>query len=378
MSPTVPDLPASAASPASGLFSARYSDGRSAIAHEARVALMSTGLVITARDIPGRVVWAYSRLRSARPLTAGGEVLVTNADDEAASLFVTSPAFAAALARLAPDLTRSGRFRRRAAPWVLAAAVLALIAAGLALLDLSPAHGIARLMPDRVRAALGRQAIDSMARGRRTCAEPAGRAALDRLAARLSTAAAGKHFRIVVVDWKLMNAYATPGEQIVVTSGLIAKADSPDELAGVLSHEMGHGIAMHPETSIVRSIGLVTAAGLVFGTGSLTNIGIQLAELRYTREAEHEADMLGLGILKSAGISTKGLIDFFTRVEKIESTGSLKGFDILRSHPATAERKRLVAEQAAYPATPSLSAEDWSALKAICPAVAPALTNAPK
>lgn len=361
-----------AAAIAGGTFPGRFSDGQLAITHEARVALLSTGLVISARDLRGPIVWPYDRLRSVQPLRPGKDVLLTNSGDASASLFITATNFAGALAPLAPHLTRSGRLRRRLAPWLAAFAVVASVVALIAALNLSPARAVAGFLPERARAALGRHVITSMTQGRRVCAETAGRAALDRLAVRLSAGAreAGhdKHYRIIVADWPLMNAFAVPGEQIVLTSGLIAKAESADELAGVLAHEMGHGLALHPETSIVRSIGLVAAAELVFGSGTLTNVGVQLAQLTYSRAAEHEADMLGLALLRQAAISPKGLLDFFSRVEKIESGRSLKGFDVLRSHPATAERKLLVAGQAGYPSTPALSPQDWAALKAICPA----------
>ncbi len=106
----------------------------------------------------------------------------------------------------------------------------------------------------------------------------------------------------------------------MLTRGLIAKADSPDEVAGVLAHEMGHGIEMHPETALVRALGLSAAAELMLGGsgGTLANIGIVLAQLSYTRDAERNADRHALEILKGAGVSAQGLAEFFTRVTKLE------------------------------------------------------------
>jgi hypothetical protein len=351
----------------SGEFIGRYSDGRSAVAHAARVTLAAGGLTIGAPEMARPVTWAYSTLRSARPVRGAGEVLLTTGQDETATLFVSDPAFGPAVARLAPQLTRSGRFRRRAAPWAVAGGVLAALIAGIWALDLSPAHGIARLLPDRARAALGRQTIDGMTKGKRVCEAPEGRAALDRLMTRLTQTTDGKRFRIIVVDWSLMNAFAVPGEQIVLTSGLIAKAEAPDEVAGVLAHEIGHGLAMDPETGIVRSVGILAVADLLFGTGALTNLGVQLAQLSYTRKAEHNADLSALKVLKGAEISAQGFLDFFKRVQKFEDGKALKAPGILRSHPVTAERIRLVEEQGRYAATPSMTPADWAALRAICP-----------
>jgi predicted Zn-dependent protease len=154
-----------------------------------------------------------------------------------------------------------------------------------------------------------------------------------------------------------------------MTRGLIEKADGPDEVAGVLAHEMGHGIEMHPETALVRVLGLSAAADLMLGGsgGTLANIGLVLAQLSYTRAAEREADAHALAILKRAGVSAQGLAQFFTRVTKLEENKSeLAEIGILRSHPLTEERRAVVESQPPYPSTPSLSARDWAALRSIC------------
>jgi predicted Zn-dependent protease len=183
---------------------------------------------------------------------------------------------------------------------------------------------------------------------------------------------------VVVVDWDLLNAFAVPGEQIVLTHGLIKKADGPDEIAGVLAHEMGHGLEMHPETALVRALGLSAAADLMFGGtgGTIANVGIVLAQLSYSRDAERAADTRGLQILKRAGISPQGLAQFFKRVMKIE--GDKEGLadgvgqiDILRSHPLTEDRRRMVESQPPYPATPSMGTADWKSLRSICAASTP-------
>src|SRR6185295_12529611 len=110
--------------------------------------------------------------------------------------------------------------------------------------------------------------------------------------------------------------------QIIMTRGLVQKAVSPDEVAGVLAHEIGHTLELHPEAGLVRAMGLSAAAQLVFAgsTGNATNIGLLLTQLRYTRVAEREADVHAVRILKNAQISAKGFGDFFERLEpKISS-----------------------------------------------------------
>ena len=110
---------------------------------------------------------------------------------------------------------------------------------------------------------------------------------------------------------------AAPGGQIILTRGLVQTAGSPDEVAGVLAHELGHALELHPETGIVRAMGLAAATQLIFAgsAGTVSNVGMVLTQLRYTRIAEREADAHAVRMLKGAGISAKGFGDFFERLE---------------------------------------------------------------
>ncbi len=208
-----------------------------------------------------------------------------------------------------------------------------------------------------------------MTEGHKQCADAAGLKALTRMTERLSKASpVSTPFKIRVYDWSLMNAFAVPGGQIVLTKGLIDKAESPDEVAGVLAHEMGHGIELHPETGIIRNIGLAAAVEVMMGGtgGGLANVGLMLAQLGYSRSAEREADRHALELLKGAGIAPKGLGNFFTRVMKMEADEPTGAFSWLRTHPPAAERAELVKRQPDYPSTPALDAQAWQDLKSIC------------
>ncbi len=87
---------------------------------------------------------------------------------------------------------------------------------------------MARVLPDSWRERLGDSALASMAEQRNRCTAPSGTAALDKLIGRLSDAAGpGQTFKVVVVDWELLNAFAVPGNKILLTKELIEKADGP-------------------------------------------------------------------------------------------------------------------------------------------------------
>jgi Zn-dependent protease with chaperone function len=353
----------------------RFSDGKSASASDGTVRLALQGLEIEARDGRLKCVWPYAGLRSGEPIRSSAiDVLLSSASDPGASLFVPGPSFAAALVAYAPHLTAKAERWRHARPWIAFAGLVAGLIALVYAAGWSPIYSIAATLPDSWRQRLGDEARASMTEGHDECVDGNGRAALDRLTRRLSQSAdQAQPFKITVYDWSLMNAFAVPGGQIVLTRGLLEKAQSPDEVAGVLAHEMGHGVALHPETGIIRAIGLSAAVEVMMGGsgGALANIGLLLAQLGYTRAAEREADAQALKLLKGAGIAPQGLGDFFARIEKSEEedgdlSKALKPFSILRSHPPTAERAALVRAQAHYPATPALDAQSWQDLKAIC------------
>jgi predicted Zn-dependent protease len=251
------------------------------------------------------------------------------------------------------------------------ASIAALIAAAY-VFTWSPAKWVAKFLPITWRERLGNASRESMTEGYKECIDPKGLAALKELSARLSKGApTGTTFDIHVYDWPLMNAFAVPGGQIVLTKGLLDKSESPDEAAGVLAHEMGHGIELHPETAIIRGVGLGAALEIMLGGtsgGGLANVGLMLAQLGYSRDAERQADHHALELLKAAGIAPKGLGDFFTRVMKMEAEngGPPPGMSWLRTHPLPAERVRLVRAAASYPATPALDARAWDDLKSVC------------
>lgn len=353
----------------------RFSEGLKGEAYDVQLVLAGTGLVIH-RKGAANITWPYATLAATDPITPHAvDAVLTSPSHPGAKLFAAEAAFVRQLAKKAPHLSLQAQNRRHLRKAALA---LGAVAASLALIwaaGVSPARWIADLLPDKTRIALGKEVIDDMAGQRRQCETPAGRQALDRLTKRLSAAAGPVHdFKIVVSDWDLLNAFAAPGEQIVLARGLIDKAETPDELAGVLAHEMGHGIERHPETSIVRNLGLAAALQLLVGGGSLVSAGAYLAQLSYSRSAEREADVHALRILKDAGIAAQGLGQFFRRVMAIETEtpigGALSKIEVLRSHPMTTERIATVEASPGYPATPALDAGDWAALKGICAASA--------
>lgn len=356
-------------------YEARFSDGQTAQSHEVTTSLTARGIAIYTSSDAEPLIWPYGALATSEPLTNNSiEALVRYTHQPGASLFVPGSAFARQLRTHAKHLTASAQRWRDASPWLWTATAIIGVVLIVWLAGLSPARTVAGFLPDTVRTSLGKQVVASMTQGKPVCDNVDGRRALNALVARLTRAAkSDAEFKVTVAKWKVMNAFATPGEQIVITSRLIARAKTPDELAGVIAHEMGHGIELHPETAIVRALGLTAAAELMLGgsSGTLSNIGLVLAQLSYSRAAEREADTQALRILRNAEISPNGLAAFFGRVARLEGSGKKKrtttpDLGFLRTHPDTRERILKVKNAAQYPSTPALSDVQWQALREIC------------
>ena len=355
-------------------FVGSLGEGRSAETRPVEASFADAGLELRTPEGSAIALWPYALLRSAVPLHAkAADVLLSLEPEGSQTLFVADPAFAGQLLVRAPALsTLRHRWRGLKPGLAVTASVLALVL-GIRFLDVDPAQAVARNLPQKSREVLGRNVVTALAKDHKACETPASRAALDRLTQRLTAASPNPmQVRVALLDWQLVNALAVPGGQIVLTRGLVQTAGSPDEVAGVLAHELGHAIELHPETGIVRAMGLSAAAQLMFAgsAGSVSNVGLVLTQLRYSRIAEREADAHALRMLKAAGISSKGFGDFFERLEgkrPAKDTGKgIPGLDLISTHPATAERIAMVRAQPSYPATPALSAEDWKALREAC------------
>ena len=171
-----------------------------------------------------------------------------------------------------------------------------------------------------------------------------------------------------VVNSSIINAFTLPGGHILLFDGLLKFADSPEEVAGVLAHEIGHAQRRHPMEVFVKNVGSATLIGFLLGDitgGSVIAAAVQFtATAAYTREAEREADADAVALLNGAGIDGSGLIDFFERLRAMEDNLP----DILaliNTHPASGDRSDFVRDNTTANGL-ALLAPQWQALKDIC------------
>jgi len=156
----------------------------------------------------------------------------------------------------------------------------------------------------------------------------------------------------IVAD-KEINAFNIPGGHVYVNTGLINAADNVAEFTGVLAHEIAHGVSRHGTEQLTRSYGLSIVAGLVLGENPAVYQQI-LAQIvgtgtlaKFSRNAEREADHLGVNYMARAGYDPMGMATMFE--ELLQRRGSQPGAvgKFFSTHPLTEDRIRDVRAQAA-------------------------------
>jgi len=358
-----------------------FFDGATTARHDVTVELASDRLRIRAAD--GRVLaeWPYDQLETIaspddllRLGRAGSPVL--------ARLEVRDPQLAAAIDERSLPVDRSGRTERRMRTkvvlWTLAATISLLLVAVVALPLV--ATQLAPLIPHSLERKLG-AAIDRQARAsldsRHAGAafecgnadnQKAGRAAFDKLMGQMETAAALPiPLKAVVARQVEANAFALPGGYMYVFEGLIDKAETPDELAGVIAHEIGHVAHRDGMRTVLQSSGLSLLFGMLLGDfvggGAVVLAAKTILKTSYSREVEASADDYSVRLMRDIGGDARALGRILLRIDG----GTHPGPRILRDHPETRERAAAIEAIAGVGATkPLLDKSEWAALKTIC------------
>jgi Zn-dependent protease with chaperone function len=367
-----------------------YFDGTSSARNDVVVEATATGLQILSPGRPLLDEWFYPELRrQSAPdgvlrLGRSGETLL-------ARLEIRDAALAEAIEERAVTLDRSGaaeRALRRKVVGLSIAAMVSLIVTAIVGVPVL-ASRLMPFIPVSVEQKLG-NAVDKQVRATLdtkhlgagfACGSganiAAGRAALDKLVGKLKTAAALPYpLQVDVVRRADFNAFALPGGHIYVFQGLIDRAQAPDELAGVLSHEIGHVVHRDGTRTVLQAAGLSFLFGMMLGDfvggGAVVIAAKTVLQSSYSRQVEAAADTYSVGLMGKVGGDPRALATILARVMSDKE----EGIKILSDHPDT--KDRIVAINAIAPAratTPLLGAADWAALKQIC--AAPASTTAP-
>jgi len=348
----------------------RFFDGRNAVRRAVLPQL--TGRTLSINDPEGRAVarWDVADMTVVDQNKANGSMVFTIASDPKPRLVLFDSPQRAALLAAEPKLKRWRRHRARhgiavGLAWTLFGVALA------ALLYFGWRDGsawVADTVPRKWEKNLGDRVRGAMLDGLYAGEGKDGKAALESLGRRLLPEnIADLPLTIDVVRVKQVNAFALPGNHIFVFSGLIDHAQNPDEVAGVLAHEMGHLELRHPTRGMIQQLGLSAVVSLMFGGNAAGNVALLATTLSYTRDMEREADARAIALLERAHIRTDGLASFFRTIKQDEEKEGGETFpDWLSTHPGLEERAKSAENAAkAKDGRPAMSDPEWRALQAI-------------
>lgn len=334
-------------------------DGETALRHPVEAERAGESLLIRFADgdtltlAPGRLVHVESRSGHevyGRPEMQGWRLGIPEAD-------------AAALGDVLPGRQRYGRVIDRIGLLPAVSAFLA-VSAAVIFAGMRAPEWLAPHIPAAWEQRYGDALVGDL--GGKYCNGAGGQAALDKLAAKLSPHA-GK-YRIRVVKFGMVNAAALPGGNIVIFDELLKESDGPDEVAGVLAHELAHVERRHVTQAMIRDLGfglVLTAFGGNTG-GSIDG----LLSAGYSRGSETEADRVAIARLSRAAIDPRPTAGFFKKLADDEAKlgGIAESLSYISTHPMSAKRQKAFADSAkkgrAY--VPALSFDEWRALSTIC------------
>lgn len=157
----------------------------------------------------------------------------------------------------------------------------------------------------------------------------------------------GRDYEFRVVDSEVPNAFAVPGGFIFVNRGILERAESASELAGVLAHEIGHVVERHGLEQMAKAQNTNAAVSLIYvllgrAPGAAEQVALQVAGsawmAKHSREAEMEADRVAVRYLTLAGLDPRGMPRFFERLLEEERGSPNELLAWFSTHPLTEDR----------------------------------------
>ena len=359
--------------------SGKFFDGDSAKSFPVTLQISFSGVKISGDDV--NEFWDMNQIRDLDDQARDVGIVLENLSNLTARLIIPDAA-AAKFLRAQPNVLKkrqiSNKMKRRLVIW--GAGAVASVWLIMAVILPAMANSLAKYIPLEREVALGEFSLRQIQwfvggddEKDITCKGEQGLIALDKMVARLNGHIENPYdLKVQVFRSDMINAFAVPGGQVVLFNGLLKAADTPEEVAGVLGHEIGHVINRDPTRLSLRTAGSAGILSMVFGDFAGGFAALALAEslisASYAQEAETNADVVSHEIFAKAGLPASRFATFFSGLrETVGDEGGLMSH--IASHPDLKGR-----EQAALDADvigdsafePVLTSLEWAALKRIC------------
>ena len=354
---------------------ANYFDGQTAECHPIEVIVTPVGLYLPSGD-----TWFYSDMKLLMSDQSDGRLSYENKTLDGPGLTLlfeggmADPAWDY-LSRVSKKLTGGSSWHFVRWQMVTGAAIIGLMMVFYGLYPYAN-RALVAVIPDSWAIKAGDLVIDSLYTeySSNACHTAAGDKALDKLVQAVQMPGLAYPLRVQVVQHAEVNALTAPGGRIVILNGLLQQATSSDEIAGILAHEVGHVYYKHPMQGMVNVMGF-SIVGSFFG-GDAASIAVVALSMSYSRDLERQADNKALETLSNNGISAKGLLTFFNRLQdKNKDSVGAQLERLISTHPLSEERVGYIAAhikaeeedpKSQKTFTPALTDTEWQALKDIC------------
>lgn len=358
-----------------------YFDGECAAKQAALIRLTGDGLLLELAEDESRAWgWAETRLTQGEYPT---EPVRIEFSDSVGAAVVEDRGFLEAYR--AATLHLGGRRERplRIDQILLAVVALTATVAGVYLWGAQAVGTIgAAIVPSVWEDRVGKAVVNALAPAEQRCPDSAAQTAVEQIVARLRDGLEERQFEYTVIVSKppgLMgpNAFAAPGGYIVVFDSMLELTSTPEELAGVLAHEIQHVERRHVTRGMLREmvlnavtstfISVVPGGTGTWGETTALDFGSTLAGLAYQRDDEREADQLGLKTMEAAGIDGAGMVSMFRSLSELTGDED-EETSYLTTHPSSSERAETLESMLSADAAPRplLPTTNWSQVQGSC------------
>lgn len=228
-------------------------------------------------------------------------------------------------------------------------------------------------VPVEIEQSIGRQQAQEVLAKNLVCSEENINDAVTKIGTRLVGALKNTPYKwnIKIIDSPDINAFALPGGYLFVNRGLIESATDPDELAGVLAHEISHVTKRHGLKNVIANVGLKIVVYALVGNSDavqqfLISNASNLLAMNFSRDQETEADEEGVKLLMQARIDTNGFLRFMKKLQKESSLPEAMTF--LSTHPASDDRMKNILRLTKNSKAPknNLIIENWKKIQTEC------------